>query len=73
MSKSQPLYTTAELNLGDRVLGEVEKNSSIALPSKGEHSGLLPSKIVCPNPGGSYEGFYSNRSRVVLGEASASP
>ena len=31
-----------------RVLGEVEKNSSIVLPGKGEHSRLLPSKPRVP-------------------------
>ena len=56
----------AKSNLGDRVLGEVEKNSSIALPGKGGHTGLLPSKTICPNPGGCDEEFYSNSSRVRL-------
>ena len=46
------------------VLGEVEKNSFIALPDKGGHSGLLPSKTVCPGPGGFDEEFYSNSSRM---------
>ena len=46
MPKSRPLGTSAELNLGDRVLGEVEKNSSVALPGKGGHSRLMPSKTV---------------------------
>ena len=47
MLKTQPLCTKAKSNLGDKVLGEVEKNSFIALPSKGDHSGLMPSKL-CP-------------------------
>ena len=34
MLKTRPLCTSAELNLGDRVLGEVEKNSFIASPGK---------------------------------------
>ena len=42
MPKAQPLCTGAELHLGDRVLGEVEKKSFIALPGKGVHSGLRP-------------------------------
>jgi len=46
MPKSRPLGTSAELNLGDRVLGEVEKNRSIALPGKGGQSRLIPSKTV---------------------------
>ena len=44
MPKSQPLCTGAELNLRDRVLGEIEKNSFIALPGKGGCSVLLLSK-----------------------------
>ena len=64
MPKAQPLYTGAELNLGDKVLGEVEKNSFIALPGKVGHSGLLPQKTTYPNPGGFDEEFYSNSSRV---------
>ena len=36
------LYTNAKSNL--RVSSEVEKNSFIALPGRGGHSGLLPSK-----------------------------
>ena len=48
------------------VSGEVEKNSFIALPGKGGHSGFNPSKTVCPNLGGFGEEFYSNGSREVL-------
>ena len=29
-------------------MGEVEKNSFIALPGKGGHSKLMPTKPVCP-------------------------
>ena len=43
--KSASVYSV-ELNLRDRVLGEVEKNSFIALPGKGGHRGLLPWKTV---------------------------
>ena len=32
MSKTWPLCTGAESDLGERVLGEVEKNSFVALP-----------------------------------------
>ena len=42
MPKTQPLCTGAESNLGDRVLGEVEKNSFIVLPggnTKGDTAG----------------------------------
>ena len=35
----------AELNVRNRVLGEVEKNSFIALPGKGGYSWLLPLKL----------------------------
>ena len=34
-----------KLNLEDRVLGEAEKNSFIALPGEGGHSELMPSKL----------------------------
>ena len=66
MLKTWPLCTGTESNLRDRVLGEVEKNSFITLPGKGGHSGLLPSKTMCPNSGGFDEEFYSNGSRVGL-------
>ena len=44
MPKAQPLCAGAELNLGDRVLGEVliEESSSVALPGKGGYSELVP-------------------------------
>ena len=47
-SSATSLYTGAKSNLRDRVLGEVEKNSFTALPGKGGHSGLMPSKPVSP-------------------------
>ena len=37
-------------------MGEVEKDSFIPLLGKGGHSGLVPSKTMCPNPGGFDEG-----------------
>ena len=43
---STSLYTGAELNL--KVLGEVEKDSFIALPGKGGPCGLLPLKLNVP-------------------------
>ena len=52
MLQTQPLCTSAKLNLGDRVLGEVEENSFIALPGKGRHSRLLPQKTMRPYMGG---------------------
>ena len=60
---SASLYTGAKSNLGDRVLGEVEKDSFITLPGKGGYSGLLPRKSMCPNPGGFDEEFYDNSSQ----------
>ena len=44
MKNSAFLNTGAESNLRDRVLSEVEKDSFIALPGKGGHSELMPSK-----------------------------
>ena len=46
--KAWSLCAGAKSNLKDRVLGEVEKNSFIALPDKGGHSGLVPSKLCVP-------------------------
>ena len=48
---SPSLYTCAEANLGDRVLGEEKMGSFIALPGKGGHSGLIPSKPRVPTWG----------------------
>ena len=38
MLKTWPLCTGGELNFGDRVLGEAEKSSFIAMPGKGGYS-----------------------------------
>ena len=65
MLKSGPLCTSAKSNIRDRVSGEVEKNRFIALPGKGGHSRLLPSKTMCPRLRGFGEEFYSNCSRVL--------
>ena len=62
-AESSALYTHAKSNLGDRVLGELEKSSFIALPDRGEHSGLLPLKTVSL-PGGFDEELNSSSSRV---------
>ena len=53
------LYTGATSVLGDRVLGEVEKDRFIALPGKGEHSWLIPSKLCVP----ALDKFYSDGSK----------
>ena len=66
MPKTRPLYTSAKLNLGDRVLDKVEKNSFVALQGKWGHSRLVPLKTLCPSPGGFGEEFYSSGSRVGL-------
>ena len=66
MLKSWPFYTGAELSRRDRVLSEIEKNSSIALPGKGGHSRLLPSKLCVPSLRGFDEKSYSNSSWVVV-------
>ena len=42
------------------------KNSFIALPGKGGHSGLLHSESMCPNPGEFGEEFYGKGSRAGL-------
>ena len=44
-TKEASLCTGAELNLRDRVWGEVEKNSFIAWLGKGGQSGLVPQKL----------------------------
>jgi len=49
MPKAWSLCTGAEWNL--RVLGEVEKSSFIAWPTKVGQSRLLPWKTMCPNHG----------------------
>ena len=37
-----------ESNLRDRILGEIGKNTFIAVPGKAGHSGLVPSKLCVP-------------------------
>ena len=65
MLKAQPLCTGAASNLGDRVLGEVEKNNFIALPGNGGHSGLLPLKLCVPTQE-DLMSFRANDSRMGL-------
>ena len=48
VAEIRPLYSSTELNLRGRVLGEVEKKSFIALPGKGGHSRIMPSKLCVP-------------------------
>ena len=66
MPKAQPLCTPMPNRISETVLGQAEKNSFIALPGKGGHRGVLPSKTMCPNPGEFGEEFYGNGSRVGL-------
>ena len=48
------------------MLGQVERDRFTGLSGKGGHSGLLPSKTMCPNWEGFDEEFHSNRSRAGL-------
>lgn len=48
MPKTRPLSTGAELNLGNRVMGEAEKNNFIVLQAKGDIVGSCPSKLCVP-------------------------
>ena len=41
---SASLYTGSKSNLGDRVLGDIKKDSFIALPGEEGHNGLM-----CPH------------------------
>lgn len=59
-------------NLGDRVEGEVVKNSFLVLSGKGGHSGLTPSKLCVPIGGGvadkdqgAMQGSYSFNSVII--------
>ena len=51
-AETQSLWTCSELNLRDRVVGEVEKNSFIALPGRGGHSGVTASRLCAPTSRG---------------------
>ena len=62
---SASLFTSADSNLRDRVLGELEKDNFIALPGRGGHSGLMPLKTMCSHLGEDNEKFYSNCSKRV--------
>ena len=44
MPKTRPLCISTKWNIGDRVLGEAEKKSFIALPGKRGQCRLLPKK-----------------------------
>ena len=65
MLKTWPLCIGVASSLKNRVLGALHKNSFIALPGKGGHNRLMPSKTVHSNPGGFGKEFYSNRASLV--------
>ena len=64
MPKTRLWCTGTRLNLRDRALGKVEKNSCIVSPGKGDQSGFVPQKL-CPNPGGFGGEFYFRASGWV--------
>ena len=61
VAEIQLLYPSTKLNLRDRALGEIEKNSFIALRGKGKQSSLMPSELCGGSRGGNE--FYSNGSK----------
>ena len=65
MLETCPLYTGADLNLRDRVLDEVGKNSLLLYQAKGDTAGLCP-QTLCPDPEVFGEEFRSSGSRVPL-------
>ena len=62
VTETGPLCTGAKSNLGDTVLGKVEKNSFIVCQAKGDTGGSCPRNCVSQLGEGS-EKFYSNSSR----------
>ena len=60
MLKTQPLCTSAELNLEDRVLGKIEKTTLLLCQAKGDTMAFCLSKLCIPTVGGFNEEFYSN-------------
>ena len=48
MAETQPPCARAELKSGDSVLDEVEKNSFIASPGRGDIAGSCPGKLCVP-------------------------
>ena len=65
MPKTQSLCTSAESNLKDRVLGEVEKNSSIALPGKWGYCRLMASKLCSPIQGDLLRSFIATVGLLI--------
>ena len=65
MPKTWLLCTSAESNLRDGVLSEIEKKSFVALPGKGGQQ-CIPALENYSTPGGFGEEFYSGCLRVGL-------
>ena len=68
LPKAQLLCTLVVSQILETGLGQVEKDSFIALPGKGGHRGFLLRKIMCLNPRGFDEGVYNNDSRVGVSD-----
>ena len=66
MPEARPLCIVVLNQISETVLGEVGKNSFIALSGKGGHSGFLSWKTMIPNLGELAEEFYNHTSRVGL-------
>ena len=62
------LYTGVKSNLRDRVLGEVEKDSIIALPSKGDILGFCFEKLCVRTQDNLMRGFITMIQRWVAGK-----
>ena len=66
--ETQPLCTGAKLNLRDRVLDGVERNSSIALPGKVGRKGIMPLKLWVPTYGDLVRSFTAEVPRQGSGD-----
>ena len=62
------LYTGVKSNLRDRVLGEVEKDSIIALQSKGDILGFCFEKLCVRTQDNLMRGFITMIQRWVAGK-----
>ena len=65
--ETQPVCTGAKLNLRDKVLDGTERNSSIALPGKVGHKGIMPLKVCVPAWGDLVRSFMAVVPRRVPG------
>ena len=65
MPKLQPLCTSAESNLEDRVLCEAEKDRFILCQAKVDTVDACSQKALCPNLGEFDEEFNSNKGTRV--------